>query len=345
MRDNERFYQLIHEYFFEHLANRRKASKHTIASYRQSLNEFRKYMRDQKNTPFLAMDFSSFSRDNVYDFLVYLRDQKHLSAATVNLRMAAIKSFIRYSGDEEPAVTMHYLSLAKIHKFKDPNRSARIEYLTEAQLKILFTLPDTNTKQGRRDQFIMILLYETGARIEEFLNIRLSDILRQGNMVQVRLHGKGDKIRYIPLLDDVIEHLDVYLEAFHSESTEKDFLLYTIHQHCHTQMTEGNVNHLLKKYAALANKYDPLFPCDLHCHTMRHSIAMAMYKKGIPLTYIKDFLGHANMNSVSIYAHADSATISKALERANSDLNVGAISHEKKWQNHEEELLAFCGLE
>ena len=109
-------------------------------------------------------------------------------------------------------------------------------------------------------------------------------------------------------------------------------------------MTEGTVNHLLKKYAALAVEDDPLFPRDLHCHTMRHSIAMTMYKKGIPLTYIKDFLGHANMNSVSIYAHADSTTISKALEEANSDLNVGAISHEKKWQGHEEELLAFCGL-
>lgn len=341
---NKTVYYYLHDYFFEHLGTRKRASKKTIKAYKQSINEFRCYLKDYKKKSFLALELSDFSRDNVYDYLVYLRDTKKQKSSTLNLRLASLKSFIRYCGDEDPEVTSLYIALSKIHKFKDPERDGRVEYLTQEQLKLLFGIPDTSTKLGRRDQFIMIMLYETGARIEEFLSIKLSDFLRQDNCVQLRLHGKGDKTRFIPLLDDVILHLDHYLEEFHPDSTGSDYLMYTVHQGKHTQMTEGTVNHLLKKYASIAAEKDPLFPLDLHCHTMRHSIAMAMYKQGVPLTYIKDFLGHASLNSVSIYAHADNETITKAIESANSDLEIHKDSVQRRWEGHEEKLLAFCGL-
>ena len=341
---NKTVYYFLHDYFFEHLGIRKNASKKTIKAYKQSINEFRCYLKDYKKKSFLTLELSDFNQDNIYDFLVYLRDTKKQKSSTLNLRLASLKSFVRYCGDEDPEVTSLYIALSKIHKFKDPERNGRVEYLTEEQLKILFGIPDTSTKLGRRDQFIMIMLYETGARIEEFLSIKLSDIFRQENCVQLRLHGKGDKTRYIPILDEVIPHLDHYLEEFHPDSTGSDYLIYTVHQEKHTQMTEGTVNHLLKKYAAVAAETDPLFPLDLHCHTMRHSIAMAMYKKGVPLTYIKDFLGHANLNSVSIYAHADNETVTKALEAANSDLEIHKDSVQRRWEGHEEKLLAFCGL-
>ena len=341
---NKSVYQFLHDYFFEHLGIRKKASVKTIKAYKQSINEFRGYLKDYKQKSFLSLKLSDFNQDNVYDFLVYLRDIKGQKSSTLNLRLAALKSFMRYCGDEDPEVTTLYIALSKIQKFKDPERNGRVEYLTEEQLKLLFRIPDTSIKLGRRDRFIMIMLYETGARIEEFLSIRLSDIYRQENCVQVRLHGKGDKTRYIPLLDDVIPYLDDFLKEFHPDSTGREFLVYTVHQDKHTKMTEGTVNLLLKKYASVAAETDPLFPKDLHCHTMRHSIAMAMYKKGVPLTYIKDFLGHANLGSVSIYAHADNETVSEALEAANSDLEIHKDSAKRRWKGHEEELLAFCGL-
>ena len=344
LKDNEHFYQLMHGYFMEYLIIRRQASRCTVSTYRQSINDFRKYLKDQYNITFSDMDFSSFSKDNVYNFLVYLRDEKHLSVSTLNLRLAAIKSFMRYCSDEDPAITSLYLNLKKINKFKDSEqRSMRIEYLNEEQLKLLFSLPDTDLRQERRNLFIMILLYETGARIEEFLNIRLSDIIRQ-DTVRIRLHGKGDKVRYIPLLSDVIPYLDAYMAEFHPNCQTSDLLFYTIHQSEHTKMTDGTVNHILKKYAKKAAETDPLFPQDLHCHTMRHSIAMAMYKKGIPLTYIKDFLGHASLNSVAVYAHADDDTIAEALETANADMDIRPVSSEKKWKGHEDDLLKYCGL-
>ena len=132
-------YHFLHDYFFEHLGIRKKASKKTIKTYKQSINEFRKYMKDYKKKSFLSLELSDFNRDNVYDFLVYLRDTKGQKPSTLNLRLASLKSFVRYCGDDDPEVTALYVDLSKIHKFKDSERNGRVEYLTEEQLKLLAT--------------------------------------------------------------------------------------------------------------------------------------------------------------------------------------------------------------
>ena len=109
-------------------------------------------------------------------------------------------------------------------------------------------------------------------------------------------------------------------------------------------MTSANVDHMLKKYAAIAYETDLMFPAKLHAHMFRHSIAMAMYKKGVPLSYIRDFLGHENIDTVRIYAYADNETISKALNKVDHEEGVGILP-EKKWKGREKELLQYCCLE
>lgn len=343
MNNQEQLYDLMNKYFNQFLVIRRKSSAKTLKTYKASINKFRKYMDAQKGIPFLSLELSNFGKDFVFDFLVYLRDNEHLKASTLNLRLAALKSFTRFCSEEEPVATSIYISLTKIRKFKDPDRTTIVEYLKQDQLKLLFSMPDTTTRQGRRDQFIMIFMYETGARISEFLNIRLKDILEQSSTTQVRLHGKGNKVRYIPITDDAMNHLQSYLEEFHLVNDPEDYLVYTIHHGEHTKMTAGTVNHLLKKYATAAIGKDPNFPANVHCHMLRHSIAMAMYKKKIPDSYIRDFLGHASLECVAIYAHADSEEIKEAIETANESFKLEP-SNEKRWKGHEEELLAYCGL-
>ena len=134
------------------------------------------------------------------------------------------------------------------------------------QLEAIFACPDVSTRNGRRDQFFMIYAYETGGRIEELVNMKLGDIIRNGNSVQVRLHGKGDKTRYNPLPEEVIPYLDSYLSEFHPVGSNEDYLFYTIHGHQHTQMAPRTVNSFLAKYAAKLHEQDPNFPASLHCH-------------------------------------------------------------------------------
>ena len=189
---------------------------------------------------------------------------------------------------------------------------------------------------------MMIFLYETGARIDELLNIRLSDVIRTDGTPQLKITGKGRKVRYVPIMEDASKHLDAYISEYHQDSSEHALMFYTIHQREPTQMTPANVDNMLKKYAALAKKSDPLFPSHLHAHMFRHSIAMAMYKKGVPLSYIRDFLGHESIDTVKIYAYADSETIEEALKKV--DHKECNSESQKKWKGKESELLQYCCL-
>ncbi len=337
------FFQMLHNYLAVHLPIRLTASPKTIRTYKTALNQMRMYLADEKSIPFTAMNFDCFSREMIYDFLIYLRDEKHASVNTLNNRLAAIRSFLQYCSDEDMELTAVYINAQKIRRFKG-TKKACVEYLTEDQLKFLYTIPDIHTAVGRRNRFIMIFLYETGARIEELLNIRLSDILKNGKATQLKLTGKGRKTRYIPILKETVSHLEAYLSEYHLDSLEDAFLFYSVHQGKQTQMTSANVDHMLKKYATIAHEKDSMFPTKLHAHMFRHSIAMAMYKKGVLLSYIRDFLGHENIDTVRIYAYADNETISEALRKVNHEGETGALP-EKKWKGREKELLQYCCLE
>ena len=201
---------------------------------------------------------------------MWLKETKKNSSQTLNLRLSAIKSFLKYCGEEDIELMPIYLDVSGIHAFKG-TKNPCVEYLTQDQLKFLFSLPDMTTRLGRRDQFFMILAYETGARLQELLDLSLSSIIRnENNNVRVRIHGKGDKIRYVPLLGLTIDHLNAYLAGFHKDSSANDYLFYTVHDSAKTQMKPGTADYMLKKYGALAYEIDNSFPKGLHAHLLRN---------------------------------------------------------------------------
>ena len=301
MKKNEmHFYQLLRDFLSDYIIERRNFSEKTARAYRQTLNLHRNYFRETKGIGFDKMDFSCFSRSAVYGFLMWLKETKENSVQTLNLRLSAIKSFLKYCGEEDLTLMPVYLDVKSIHAFKGVQKPC-IDYLTQEQLKLLFSLPNMTTRIGKRDRFFMIFAYETGARLQELLDLKLSSIIRSDSSVRIRIHGKGNKIRYVPLLGLMVEHLDSYLACFHKDSSTNDYLFYTIHNAKKTQMAPGTADYMLKKYALGAFAIDNLFPENLHAHMLRHSIAMAMYKKGIPLSYIRDFLGHSSVETTVIY--------------------------------------------
>ncbi len=335
------FFKMLHDYFSVHLPVRAAASPKTTRTYKAALNQMRHYLAEEKGIPFTGIGFKCFSRETIYDFLIYMRDEKHASVNTLNNRLAAIRTFLQYCSDEDMELTALYVDAQKIRRFKG-GKKPRVEYLTESQLKLIYSVPDIHTAIGRRNRFIMIFLYETGARIEELLNIRLADVLRTGGTPQLKITGKGRKVRHVPIMEDAARHLDAYISEYHRDSPADALLFYTMHQGEQTQMTPANVDSMLKKYASVAKETDPLFPASLHAHMFRHSIAMAMYKKGVPLSYIRDFLGHESIETVRIYAYADSETIENALKKVDH-AESGSIP-EKKWKGKEDELLKYCCL-
>jgi site-specific recombinase XerD len=350
MKKNEmRFYRLLRDFLTDYLIVKRNFSEKTAKAYRQTMNLFRKYFREVKNIGFDRMDFSCFSRSCIYGFLVWLKDIRGNSIQTLNLRLAAIKSFLKYSSEEDIELTDVYLDVCGIHAFKE-TKKPYVKYLTQEHLKLIFSLPDAATKLGRRNQFFMIFAFETGMRMQELLDLKLSGIIRNETGIRIRIHGKGNKIRYVPLLGTTVKHLEAYLAGFHKKGVSKhishdDFLFYTIHNSGKTQMKPGTVDYFLKKYAKSANEIDNTFPIGLHAHMFRHSIAMAMYKNGIPISYIRDFLGHNSIETTAVYSYSDDETIRKALEAVDDTISTDTLTvRQKNWKGKEKDLIEYCGL-
>lgn len=346
MKNNKMyFYQLLRDFLADYLIVRRNFSIKTVRAYKQSLNLLRNYFREEKGISFDKMDFSCFSRNSIYDFLMWLKEFRNSSTQTLNLRLSSIKSFLKYCSEEDIELMPVYLDVSSIHAFKGIKKPC-VEYLTQIQLKHLFSLPDITTRLGRRDRFFLIFAYETGARMQELLDLRISSIIRSDASVRIRIHGKGNKIRYVPLLGITVKHLDYYLAEFHKVRLPENFLFYTLHDSKHTQMKPGTVDYFMKKYGKLEHETDSTFPEGLHEHMLRHSIAMAMYKKGIPISYIRDFLGHSSIDTTTVYSYADEETIIKALEAVDHEESCGKTitTKQKNWKGMEQYLIEYCGL-
>lgn len=262
------FYELLRNFLYKYLVVQRKFTDATVKNYTDSINQYRQYLRSQKGIPFDKVGFHCFTKEMVYDFCIWLRDSESKAINTINLRLSAIKSFLRYCSEEDVALSELYLKVKSIRRFKG-KADPKLEYLKPEQLEAVFSWPDTSTRNGRRNQYFMIHAYETGGRIEELVDMKLDDIISNGTNVQIRLHGKGNKTRYIPFPAEVLPHLDAYLNEFHPNGNNQDYLFYTIHNGQHTKMAPRTVNSFLSAYAKALNEADPSFPEGLHCHVLR----------------------------------------------------------------------------
>lgn len=341
--DASRFHRLLALFLNEYLPVRRKSSDKTIRAYRQSIRQFAAWNRELRGVRFDRVGFGDFSRDVVYAFLVWLRDERGLSPQTLNLRLSAIKAFLRFCGEEDVELAGLYLSASSIRPFKG-SKSPGIEYLEPEQLKELFAEPDVSTRLGRRDRFLMILAYESGVRMQELLDLTCGCIQEYGGCITLRVRGKGDKVRIVPLASQATEHLDAYMAEFHPDPDPEGWLFFTVHGGDRTKMSPGTVDHLLKKYAASLHACNPSFPESLHAHMLRHSVATAMYRAGSPIPYIQDFLGHADPSTTMVYAHADGGAIASAVEAASREVAAPVAPAEKRWKGKEQYLLELCGL-
>lgn len=338
-----RFHRLLALFLREHLPVRRKASDKTIRSCRQPARRLAARGREERGAGFDETGLSDLSRDAVYAFLVWLRDERELSPQTLNLRLSAIKAFLRFCGEEDVELAGLYLSVSSIRPFKGAS-SPGIKHLEPVQLRELFSEPDVSTRIGRRDRFLMILAYESGTRMQELLDLTCDRVGECGGYVTPGVHGKGGKARIVPLASQAVEHLDAHVAEFHPGPDPEGWLLLAVHGGKRTKMSPGTVDHLPRKYAASIHARDPSFPEGPRAHTLRHSIATAMYRAGSPIPYIQDFLGHADPSTTMVYAHADGGAIASAVEAASRQVATPVTPAEKRWKGREQYLLELCGL-
>lgn len=334
------FYRHLREWFTVFLPRQRGVSPHTITACRHTWNMLLRYVAETRGVPLEHVAFSIIDRACIIEFLEHMRSTRSWTATTYNQRLACIRSFFRYACTAEPVLAIYLADVNGVPQLKMAATPA-VRYLTTSAVTALLTAPDPATKTGLRDQFFMILMYDTAARNAEMLALTVGDI--NVRRLTVDLIGKGSKPRRLPIASETAAHCRRYLEVFHPDPASDHPLFFTIHGHCKTHMSDDNVGRFVRQHASTARKSCAEIPVKVHPHMLRHSRAMHLYQAGMPLALITEWLGHADPETTLIYAHADTEMKRQALAKASGGgaANPPAIP---MWHDREGIIERLCGL-
>jgi site-specific recombinase XerD len=304
----------ISEYLLNYLPNIRGLSQNTIRSYRYAFRLLFEYLYTEKKLRIDTVDYKNLEKDTISDWLTWLEEKRGCSIKTRNQRLAAIKSFARYSlrkhFDESLAFSA---DVEQISKKKDGDCTEAVHF-TREEISIILRMPNSTSRIGQRDRTILSVLYATGARAQELCDLKVSDV-RIGATTVITLCGKGNKARSVVIPDQCAKLLKQYIEKRYSSESSFNDSSYVFSSQIHEHMTISCLEAIVKKYveSAKASRQD-LFCSHYTPHSFRHSIAMHMLESGIPLPVIKTFLGHASIATTLIYASANFALVSKYLK-------------------------------
>jgi site-specific recombinase XerD len=292
-----------------HLPGHSGASVNTIRSYRDTFSLFLRYCSSEHRLQPHKLTLARIDHHLVEQFLLWLEDSRNCSAGTRNNRLAAIQSFYRYLQYDMPEILIRCQEILAIpHK---RTHKKVISYLTLDGIQELLMQPDISTAAGRRDLCLLSLLYDTGARVQELVDLQINDI-RLSNPTVIRLTGKGNKARLVPIMAPTEKLLRQYLDE---QDKHGGYPLFC--NRVGQKLTRAGVAYILNKYLVQAKTSGfGSLPDSLSPHCLRHSKAMHLLQSGVNLVYIRDLLGHVDVSTTEVYARADEHFKRKALEQA-----------------------------
>lgn len=293
----------IVRFFQEYLPTLRGMSRHTIRSYRDSMILFLGFAATDCGRPIEALTIADITADRVGRFLASLESERHNSITTRNARLAALHTFARFVIAETPE---HMATLQQVLgiPFKRGARVAPIEYLETKEIEAVLAGIDRKTPAGNRDYAMFSLMFNTGARVQEIVDLRVRDV-RLEPPHQVRFIGKGNKVRLCPIWPRTAQLLKELIEKQQTNGED------SADQHIFLNgrgapITRFGVRYLLQKRVVAGAEVAPtLTGKRIHPHSLRHTTAIHLLKAGVDFATISQWLGHASLNTTMRYARAD----------------------------------------
>jgi site-specific recombinase XerD len=303
----------IKDYFGNHLPGLRGMSPHTVRSYRDTMTLLLRFVARENSCDVVALDLDHLGVEVVLAFLQHLEQERRNSAATRNVRLAAIHAFFRYLAGYQPVRLDHCQRILAI-PFKR-SRTRAVEYLEREEIEAVFSAVDQRSPDGRRDYALLVTMFNTGARVQEVLGLRPCD-LQLVRPYHARLFGKGRKERFCPLWPQTADLLRDLLAERETPPLSVDPMFLN---HRREPLTRFGVRYILAKYCNMARPGTPTLERKrLHPHSMRHSTAVHLMKSGVDLVTISHWLGHASVNTTNRYASVDLETKRQAISKLES---------------------------
>jgi len=311
------FPALLRSFFQEWLAEQRNASVHTIRSYRDTWRLFLRFVAERKRKQVAEIKLADLTASEVSAFLGHAEHDRKGTIGTRNCRLAAIRSFFNFVAGKEPTSIAHCTEVLAV-----PIKRASIKapcYLEPTEVEAILAQPDRSTLEGLRDHALLSFLYNSGARIQEALDLT-PEAIRFEAPSCVRLHGKGRKERICPLWPETVLLLKKLLERQPRTPNERLFV-----NRYGEPLGASGVRFKLAAYVKAAAKTVPrLRSKTVTPHSFRHATAVHLVSAGVDVTVIRSWLGHVSLDTTNHYAQANLETKRKALER------VGAPASGKK---------------
>lgn len=291
------------------------ASPNTIKSYKYAFRLLIEYMFSQKDIPADKIEFSSLDYVTLLSFFDWITETRKCSTSTRNQRLAALLSFSEYAQNRDyDAAAIFRSSIIRI-PFKNALLSSRTWFDSE-EIQILLDLPDEHTKLGLRDKVLLCVLYATGARAQEICDLTVSWIKTSESGTTINIIGKGNKRRRVKISDHAAHILNRYIVKRHIEHSPDRHIFSS---QTHEQMTISCIEEIVKKYVKMAKEAypDKFLQNGYSPHSFRHTTATHMIEAGVPLMVIKNFLGHASIQTTQVYAELTQNTVDRYVREWN----------------------------
>ena len=319
-----RFSKLVQSFLTTYTIGECNYSMNTKVSYSTTFHLLLEFMSKEKNIRPNKIEIETITKEVIVQFLDWLETNRFVSIQTRNQRLACIKSFYKYVQSNEPDLFDTCSLILSIKNKKVPNKI--ISYFSEDEVRIMINY--LNNSKDLKKLTMICVLYETGARVSEFINIKLNDLNLSDN-ASITLYGKGNKVRVVPISDELVKLINKYLKEVYTNYGD-DYLFYSMQKRKHYR------NSINKIITTLVNdlkiKYSNYFKNNYFPHSFRHTKATHLYNNGTPLLYVKEFLGHSTISSTEIYATPDSRKQRKEILR-----NSETINTKNKYNNHKKD--------
>lgn len=286
-----------------------------------------RFGRDVRGISIERLMLSDVDLDFVEAFLKHLSEDRHCSIRTQNQRLAVLHAFFRYVQSEVPERILQCQKIMAMPLRRHAHKP--VEHLSKEELTQLLAQPTSSTRAGRRDAVMLSVLYDTGTRVQELIDMNANDV-RLSSPAQVRLVGKGRKVRIVPLMDATAKLVRDHMKEHGLDRPDRGHLpLFQNRQS--GRLSRSGVRYLLQCHAESVRPLVPGFTQKVRPHILRHTKGMHLLQSGVSLEIIRDFLGHVDVKTTNVYAKANLEMKRRALEKVADGVPLPSLP---SWQEN-----------